>query len=70
MNEAKNRSGTAIRKTEGEQDKDKNDAWGDKLEKKYKEEILIGCANVGRLWIRPVNKGKKKKENKKKKEKR
>ena len=64
MNEVKNRSGTAIQKIDGEQNEDENDAWGDKLEKKYKEEILIGCANVGRLWIRPVNKGKKKKRKK------
>ena len=40
---------------------DENDAWGDKLGKTFQEEILIGCANVGRLWIRPVTKGTKKK---------
>ena len=36
---------------------EENDAWGDKLKKTYKDEILIGCANVGRLWIRLVTKG-------------
>ena len=40
---------------------DENDAWGDKLGKTFKDKILIGCANVGRLWIRPVTKGTKEK---------
>ena len=42
--------------------KDENDAWGDKFGKIFKDEILIGCANVGRLWIKPVTKGTKKKK--------
>ena len=55
-----------------EQSKDENDAWGDKFGKIFKDELLIGCANVGRLWIKPVTKGTKKKKgglkNKRKKE--
>ena len=44
-----------------ENSKDENDAWGDKFGKIFKDEILIGCANVGRLWIKPVTKGTNKK---------
>ena len=52
--------GVDDQKKREEKVKDENDAWGDKFEKTFKDEILIGCANVGRLWIKPVNKGSKK----------
>lgn len=45
-----------------EQSVEENDGWRDKLSKNFKDKILIGCANVGRLWIRPVTKGKNKKK--------
>ena len=53
-------------KEQGTLEIDENDEWGDILSKE-KDDILIGYANVDRLWIKPkkVNKKKKKKEKEK-----